>query len=117
MWDLYKYIRDVKGQTALIIDVDDLLNDPAAMMKMYCEDVGFEFRESMLHWEPGTVEEWDWGEAWYRTVSSSKGFLKPSELESGQLDDNLSDFPEVVQDAVRDSQLCYEEMYKLRIQP
>ncbi|XP_070538892.1 uncharacterized protein [Ptychodera flava] len=117
MLDLYKYIRDVKGQTPVIIDADDLLADPAGIMKKYCEAVGFEFRESMLHWEPGLVDGWGWEEIWYRTVSKSKGFLKPSEVGSSQPDYKLSDFPEVVQEAVRDSQPCYEEMYKLRMQP
>ncbi|XP_070577893.1 uncharacterized protein [Ptychodera flava] len=117
IWDLFKYTRDVKGQTPVIIDADDLLTDPASIMKKYCEAVGFEFRESMLHWEPGRLEAWNSNEIWYRTVSTSEGFLKPSELGSSQPNDNLSDFPEVVQEAVRDSQVCYEEMYKLRIQP
>ncbi|XP_070576163.1 uncharacterized protein [Ptychodera flava] len=117
MWDLYKYIRDVKGQTPLIIDADDLIADPAGIMKKYCEAVGFEFRESMLHWEPGPVDGWLWEDIWYRRVSTSKGFLKPSELESSRPDDKLSDLPEVIQEAVRDSQPCYEEMYKLRMLP
>ncbi|XP_070577880.1 uncharacterized protein [Ptychodera flava] len=111
MLDLFKYIRDAKGQTPVIIDADDLLADPAGIMRKYCEAVGFEFRESMLHWESGTLEAWSWEEIWYRTVSTSKGFLKPSELGSSQSDDNLSDFPEKVQESVRDSQVCYEEMY------
>ncbi|XP_070538880.1 uncharacterized protein [Ptychodera flava] len=117
MWDLYNYIRDVKGQTSVIISVDDLLVDPVAIMKKYCEAVGFEFRESMLHWEPGPVEGWSGNDTWYRTLSTSTGFLKPAELETFGSDENISDLPELVQETVLDSQHYYEEMYKLRMQP
>ncbi|KAL7269239.1 hypothetical protein RUND412_008105 [Rhizina undulata] len=34
-----------------VIDADDLLNDPEAVMKKYCESVGLEFTSAMLKWE------------------------------------------------------------------
>ena len=117
IWELYQYIRDVKGQTPLVIDADDLLSDPATMMKKYCDSVGFEFNESMLHWETGLVDDWIWDTLWYRTVSSSTGFIKPTETETSASEIDVSSFPEFIQDIIRDSQFYYEELYKLRIKP
>ena len=99
----------------MVIDADDLLSDPATMMKKYCDAVGFEFNESMLHWETGLVDDWIWDTLWYRTVSSSTGFIKPTETETSVSEIDVSSFPEFIQDAIRDSQPCYEELYKLRV--
>ncbi|XP_070538901.1 uncharacterized protein [Ptychodera flava] len=115
MWELYQYIRDTKGDTPLIIDADDLLSEPALLMQKYCNYVGFEFKESMLHWEAGPVEDWSWEGNWYDTVLKSSGFMKPSEKETTEPD--VSSFPGYIQDAIRDARPYYEEMYKLRTKP
>ncbi|XP_070537561.1 uncharacterized protein [Ptychodera flava] len=119
MLELYAYIRDVKGQTPMVLDADhDLLRDPATTMKKFCDFVGFEFRESMLRWQPGRLEDWSWDDAWYGTVMNSSGFIKsekyPEEIVS---EINVSSYPEYVQDVFRDSQPYYEKLYSMRTKP
>ncbi|XP_070537551.1 uncharacterized protein [Ptychodera flava] len=116
LWELYRYIRDVKGQTPMVIDADDdLLCDPATTMKKFCDFVGFEFKESMLHWKSGRLEDWSWDDAWYGTVMNSSGFItneKHPEESASQI--NVCSYPAFVQDAIRDSRSYYEKLHNLR---
>ncbi|XP_070538936.1 uncharacterized protein [Ptychodera flava] len=115
MFELYQYIRDVKGQTPMVIDADDdLLRDPATTMKTFCDFVGFQFKESMVHWKPGRPEEWSWHDAWYGTIASSAGFIRnPETQNSFQLED-ISLYPSYIQEAIQDAQPYYEKLYNLR---
>ncbi|XP_070538938.1 uncharacterized protein [Ptychodera flava] len=115
MLELYQYIRDVKGQTPMVIDADDdLLRDPATTMKKFCDFVGFEFKESMLHWKPGRPKEWSWDGAWYGTVASSAGFVRNPETQSSSEVEDISLYPSYVQEAIQDTQPYYEKLYSLR---
>ncbi|XP_070577915.1 uncharacterized protein [Ptychodera flava] len=113
--ELFKFIRDSTGETPLVIDADDLLNDPAPMMKKYCDYVGFEFKESMLHWKAGSVDDWDFEGDWYDTVMKSTGFLKPDQLRD--VDPDVSTLPQHVQQFIQEAEPGYQEMYKLRMKP
>ncbi|XP_070576164.1 uncharacterized protein [Ptychodera flava] len=117
MWELYQYIRDHKGQTPLVIDSDDLLSDPATIMKKYCEAVGFEFRESMLQWEPGLVDGWHWEEEWYGTVSSSSCFKRPIDVRSSDTEKDESSLPVFIRKAIQDAEPYHEKLYNLRLKP
>ncbi|XP_070581501.1 uncharacterized protein [Ptychodera flava] len=115
MLELYLYIRDVKGQTPMVIDADDdLLRDPATTMKKFCDFVGIEYKESMLHWKPGRPEEWSWDDVWYGTVGSSAGFARNPESQSSSRVEDISLYPTYVQLAIQDSQPYYEYLYDLR---
>ncbi|XP_070538931.1 uncharacterized protein [Ptychodera flava] len=115
LFELFKFIGDSTGETPLVIDADDLLNDPATMMKKYCDCVGFEFKESMLHWEAGPVDDWDYEGDWYGTVINSTGLSKPSQREEAEPD--VSTLPQHVQDLIQQAEPCYQAMYKLRMKP
>ncbi|XP_070537658.1 uncharacterized protein [Ptychodera flava] len=116
LWELYQYIRDIKGQTPMVIDADDdLLRDPATTMKKFCDFAGFEFKESMLHWQPGRLEDWSWDDAWYGTVVKSSGFITNEKHRVSEID--VSSYPEYVQDVIRDCQPYYEKLYNLRAKP
>ncbi|XP_070537007.1 uncharacterized protein [Ptychodera flava] len=115
MWALYEYIRDVKGQTPMVIDADDdLLRDPATTMKKFCDFVGFEFKESMLRWTPVHPEEWVFHDEWYDTLLSTTGFVKNTETPSCPQKVDVSSYPTYVQDTIRDCKPYYEKLYELR---
>ncbi|XP_070548945.1 uncharacterized protein [Ptychodera flava] len=119
LWETYQYIRDVKGQTPMVIDSDDnLLYDPATTMKKFCDFAGFEFKESMLHWKPGPVEGWSWPFAgdWYSSVMNSSGFVT-HEVHDKASQVDVGSYPELIQKTIRDSELYYEKLYNLRTKP
>lgn len=103
------------GHDCVVVDADDLLQDPASIMSQYCSAVGFTYSDAMLSWPPeqGIQDREEWGIEWYETLSGSTGFIKQ---DSKSLPD-VSGFPELVQDTVEHSLQYYEELYRLRIRP
>ena len=49
-WDIYKHIKRCYGYDPLIIDAEDLINEPRAVLEEFCKRVGIQFREEMLNW-------------------------------------------------------------------
>ncbi|CAG8600786.1 16075_t:CDS:2 [Racocetra fulgida] len=43
----------------IVVDADDLINDPERVLKKYCELIGEEYKEEMIHWEAKPVNEWN----------------------------------------------------------
>ncbi|XP_077983061.1 uncharacterized protein LOC144437903 [Glandiceps talaboti] len=124
LWNMYEHLTNVKGINPTVIDSDDLLSDPASMMKKYCNIVGFQYTDDMLRWEPeNDCEKWTWEtdhftweKDWYGTVLASSGFIKKSK-ESMKKTIDVSSLPEYVQTAIQDAQPFYEKLYKYRIVP
>ena len=62
------------GQQPVVIDSDDILNDPAGMLTRLCESVGIPFEEGMLRWQPGgNPADGVWAPHWYGSVWKSDG--------------------------------------------
>ncbi|XP_077983428.1 uncharacterized protein LOC144438252 [Glandiceps talaboti] len=124
MWDLYQHLKEVKGLQPLVLDADDVLSDPASMMKKYCDVVGFEYTDDMLHWKPESESEkwtWEadhftWEKDWYGTILSSSGFIKPTEGAANKSVD-VSFFPQYVQKAIEEARPYYDKLYELRMKP
>ncbi|KAL9633888.1 MAG: hypothetical protein Q9204_003220 [Flavoplaca sp. TL-2023a] len=47
---LFDYLRDKNGVVPLVIDADDLLADPEAILRPLCDDLGIPYSSSMLEW-------------------------------------------------------------------
>ncbi|KAK7483071.1 hypothetical protein BaRGS_00025734 [Batillaria attramentaria] len=122
--DLAELSRLVKklGQKMVVLDADDLLDQPEAMLRAYCRETGLEYRDSMLHWKPMTDTEMKeiyrtdfWGSGWTGGVARSSTItrqpVKP-------LPDDVSkeDFA-VLEKTIQDSLPFYEELHALRLKP
>ncbi|KAJ4755307.1 D-alanine aminotransferase [Rhynchospora pubera] len=61
-----------------VINAEDLQNDPEAVLRGLCDDLGIPFQASMLGWEAGS-KEYDgvWAPWWYKGVHKSTCFMKP----------------------------------------
>jgi hypothetical protein len=67
------------GQRPLVVDSDQLLDDPDAMLRAVCEQVGVPFDPAMLSWPAGPKpEDGVWAEHWYHRVHESTGFARRS---------------------------------------
>jgi len=63
------------GQSPVVIDSEDIRNDPKAALTLLCQRIGLPFQEQMLHWpEGGHADDGVWAKHWYRVVQRSTGF-------------------------------------------
>ena len=89
MWELYTYFKENPAEysSPLIIDADDLIKDPEAMIKKYCQSIGLGFHPDMLTWEKEKLRRLPWEMArllyfgnWlvgsYTNALNSTGFVK-----------------------------------------
>ncbi len=101
--DLFAKISEQQGEAPLVVDSDDLLQDPAAMLQELCMHLGVEFLPSMLSWPAGKREsDGVWAPWWYHRVEASTGFETRAPF-SGKLDPKWHD---IAQQAVE----VYEEL-------
>ena len=110
MWDLYTYFKENPAEypTAIIIDADDLIKDPEAIIQKYCESIGLAFHPDMLKWDMEKLRRLPWEMAnilymgnWlmgcYKHALNSTGFVKGGIHKKGNNDsevkDNKNDVP------------------------
>ena len=112
-YELYQKVQEVDPHP-LVIDADDLLENPKEMMKYYCTATGLPFKEDMVNWSPGPIE-WTLRprcDVWHGTIINSSGFIQKPKS-SSQV--SLSEYPKEVQDIISYSLPFYEAMYSSRI--
>jgi hypothetical protein len=67
-------VREKTGQIPVVIDADDLMRAPGAVVREYCRRVGLPFDEKSLRWEAKQRPEWETTQAWHKDASASTGF-------------------------------------------
>lgn len=72
--ELFELTWKVTGRTPFVIRTEDLLSDPAQVVKAYCEATGLPFRPDALTWSPQERPEWQRSRRWHLDVSRSSGF-------------------------------------------
>ena len=124
-YDLYQYARDILGQNPPIVDADELLANPAEVMKAFFKAIGVPYKEEYLTWVPGNywlekmcviskeqIYSQQLGSLWHEVTFKTTGFV-----ESLRKYPNRDDLPD---DVVRYADLSmkyYEEMYARRLKP
>ncbi len=75
---LFDYLTARVGKPPPVIDSDDLLEDPAAVVEAWCDAVGIDFLPEALRWEPGARDEVSWwdGGSFHSNLRNSCG-LEP----------------------------------------
>ena len=78
--NLFDYICDQSGSVPPVLDSDDLLENPSAAVKHWCEAVDIAFVPEALSWHPGARNEVSWwdGGSFHANLRDSDG-LKPQE--------------------------------------
>lgn len=101
----------------VIIDADDLLDDPEGIMGAYCAAVGLPFEPSMLSWQPGPVKELEspWS-GWTDDVIHSSGITRRAKT---SMLPQVDDLPAEVQETIAEAMPVYERMHarRLRLRP
>ncbi len=118
IYDLYHFLTKELGEVPIVMDADDLLDNPEGMMQAYCESTGIKFDKKILRWEPGLVANWQDWMGWYETVKRSSGFIKRETNKKKTFDETeLEKLPKIVKETIEECMPLYEELYKDRLLP
>jgi len=113
---LFDLLCERDGKPPVVIDSDDLLENPAAMVEKYCKAIGIPFIVEALSWEPGSRSEVLWYDnddsIWHETLKNSDG-LKAQPRKSI----DVHELPEKLQALYRDFLPHYRHMHGHRLLP
>ena len=117
MFEFFQFVRSHLDPSPVVVDADDLLDNPEGIMQSYCE----ENQENMTKWTPGPVPQWENGHCrclgWHQGVLKSSGIIprkKKSRSRDGSAFD-MEDTPAEVVDAIEMSMPHFEALYPFRI--
>ena len=107
--ELFEQVREISGETPMVIDSREFLLDPQAMLEAICRQLEIEFDPNMLSWPKGAREsDGVWAKYWYDSVWNSTGF---SAYREKQYQLNAKD-----QEIANRARPYYEELYQYRLQ-
>jgi hypothetical protein len=109
--ELFDEIATITGRHPAVIDSNDVLRNPAAVLGQLCDYLGVDFDEqAMLHWPAGRrASDGVWASHWYHNVEQSTGF---GEYRPGQV--HLAQAHQALASAMRP---VYERLAALRLRP
>jgi hypothetical protein len=80
--EIFDQVAQHMGHAPPVIDADDVLDNPRAVLSGLCKGLDIAFDEAMLKWPKGPKPfDGIWAPHWYNSVWQSEGFSKPSEKE------------------------------------
>jgi len=107
---LFNRVRQLAGDTPVVLDSRDVLEDPQAMLSEVCRRIDLPFDERMLHWPAGPRDtDGVWGGYWYVNLTKSTSFA-PYHPRTGVL-------PPQHTALLAECQSIYDELAKHRIVP
>lgn len=110
-YKLFRKVADLNDNTPpIVIDADDLEDNPDGIMEAYCDALEISFKPESLTWEAGHKKEWDSWKEWHVDASKSIGIQKNMET----FDIGIEDVPHLK--GFYEYHLpFYEAMYKHRL--
>ena len=86
--ELYQWLEK-QGKNPIVLDGNEVLKNPAAVLEKLCVQLGIPFDPNMLQWEAGPLpEDGVWAPHWYSAVHASTGF-HPYEAKSREVRPDL----------------------------
>jgi hypothetical protein len=102
------------GEAPVVVDADDLENDPAGTINAYCHALDLPFMPEALTWESEQKPEWDIWKDWHADAARSTGIRKNvetfdvtienSELLRSYYDNQLAYYQTIRADRIRPMQ-------------
>jgi hypothetical protein len=106
--EIFDYVADKLGKAPPVIDSDDILRNPHALLMALCEACAIPFREEMLKWPAGPrASDGVWAAHWYGAVERSTAF-EPPRGDPPDLEGELARLADEARPA-------YEKLHKLRL--
>jgi len=98
--ELFDRLCDRLGEVPPVLDSDDLLEAPAAMVEAWCQAAGITFVAEALHWQPGNRDEVSWwdGGSFHANLRNSDGLKaqRRSYVDINKLPDRVKAIHETV---------------------
>ena len=90
LYQLFEATKAFLGKVPPLIDSDDLVREPAATVKAYCDAVGIPFMPQALQWESKvqTVQWEEWEGGWHAEAQSSQGFKAKKKKNYARIENN-----------------------------
>lgn len=73
-YEIFSAVQALTGVSPVVIDADDLLRAPAAVVRAYCARMSIPYLPETLSWQPVQRQEWQPSARWHADVSRSSGF-------------------------------------------
>ena len=113
---LFELLCDKHASAPVVIDSDDLLADPPAMVAKYCDAIGVAFIAQALSWEPGGRGEVLWYDGddsiWHESLKNSDGLKAQPRKHVG-----IDDLPARLRTLYDDFLPHYQHLYAHRLRP
>ncbi|CAG8748269.1 11658_t:CDS:2, partial [Racocetra fulgida] len=93
---IFDLLKDLNKQL-IVVDADDLINDPERVLNKYCELIGEGYKEEMIHWEAKTVND---------NAENSTGFNNFTNKYDQEIE-----YPQIVYDAIAENKPYYDYLY------
>ena len=110
LFELYSAVHVAGGRPPVVIDSDDLVEQPEATMRAYCEAVDLPFMPEALTWNPADRFEWRRTARWHADVAASSGFERRDQAYAYTVDNSR----ELARIAAHHRPF-YEELYVQRL--
>lgn len=82
--EIFRAIEKLTGQTPVVVEAEDILRQPEAMLKKLCHALNIPWDQKMLTWQKGRrPEDGVWAAHWYASVEATTGFAPYEEREIG----------------------------------
>jgi len=98
--ELFDRLCDKTGEAPPIIDSDDLLEHPYAMVEQWCDAIRIPFLPAALSWEPGARDEVSWwdGGSFHANLRNSDGLKaqKRKYIDISEAPDRVKQIYEIV---------------------
>jgi hypothetical protein len=110
---LFEFLTELTGARPPLIEADDLLKEPRAIMRMYCESaIDDRFEPSMLEWKAERVDAFDKWASWHDEAQYSTGFNLVQKAK-----DNIDDLvlPDDVRQLIEKSMPIYDTLREFRM--
>jgi len=89
--EIYDFVSGAEKTAPIVIDSDDLLCNPPAVLRALCERLNIPFEQAMLAWPQGKrASDGAWAPWWYANVEKSTAFESRPPFE-GSLPDHLEE--------------------------
>lgn len=75
----FELVRELTGETPLVIDADDLQADTEGTVRAYCRALGIAFMPESMTWDDPVPAEWQYVAGWHEDLSKSKGIGSKTE--------------------------------------
>ena len=115
LFQVYDIVKKLDTKP-VVIDADDLLENPEEMMRLYCEQTNLPYDENMTKWEPGMVEDWKkCAQGNHAAVIKSSGFIRKQKDDGKYSKSDLYYENDVVRRVTDESLPYYNALYEQRL--